>query len=243
MQFMPLMWGFFFWNLSSGVVLYWLTSNMVGMGQQWFFNKTAGPVDAAASAKKATSKERQEEGLNPKYSVHETGPRIEQFLRQVIADGEFELDFAIEAGRPRQSGFRKPRSAGQISRSRCRSAAGESRRASAGSGTGHAGISPPPLRRSFAHFFRCERLPGAAHRRTASERSDRGRESETHRHAIPLQSDEQPRAARDPHRVAQRERTAQRKRGRGTVSPRGDLSCRNAVVAGRAASAAAAVRA
>ncbi len=40
MQFMPLIWGFFFWNMSSGVVLYWLTSNMVGMGQQWFFNKT-----------------------------------------------------------------------------------------------------------------------------------------------------------------------------------------------------------
>jgi YidC/Oxa1 family membrane protein insertase len=56
MQFMPLIWGFFFWNMSTGVVLYWLTNNMVGMGQQWFFNKTAGPVEAAAAAKKLAPK-------------------------------------------------------------------------------------------------------------------------------------------------------------------------------------------
>ncbi len=41
MQFMPLMWGYFFWSASSGLVLYWLTSNVVGIAQQWFFNKTA----------------------------------------------------------------------------------------------------------------------------------------------------------------------------------------------------------
>jgi YidC/Oxa1 family membrane protein insertase len=56
MQFMPLIWGFFFWNMSTGVVLYWLTNNMVGMGQQWFFNKTADPVEAAAAAKKAVAR-------------------------------------------------------------------------------------------------------------------------------------------------------------------------------------------
>jgi YidC/Oxa1 family membrane protein insertase len=56
MQFMPLIWGFFFWNMSTGVVLYWLTNNIVGMGQQWFFNKTAAPVEAAAAAKKAVAK-------------------------------------------------------------------------------------------------------------------------------------------------------------------------------------------
>jgi YidC/Oxa1 family membrane protein insertase len=41
MQFMPVMMGIFFWSLSSGVVLYYLTSNLVGVAQQWFFNKTA----------------------------------------------------------------------------------------------------------------------------------------------------------------------------------------------------------
>ena len=55
MQFMPLMWGFFFWSASSGLVLYWLTSNLVQITQQWFFNKTASPVTVIASQKKVTS--------------------------------------------------------------------------------------------------------------------------------------------------------------------------------------------
>jgi YidC/Oxa1 family membrane protein insertase len=51
MQFMPLMYLFFFWSMSSGVVLYWLTGNIVGIAQQWFFNKTQAPVEAAAAKK------------------------------------------------------------------------------------------------------------------------------------------------------------------------------------------------
>jgi spoIIIJ-associated protein len=46
--------------------------------------------------------------LNPKYSVHETGPRIERFLRQVIADGKFELDFAVESGDHSHPDFENP---------------------------------------------------------------------------------------------------------------------------------------
>jgi len=58
MQFMPLMYLFIFWSLSSGVVLYWLTTNIVGLAQQWFFNKTAAPVEArAAAAKKVIQKD------------------------------------------------------------------------------------------------------------------------------------------------------------------------------------------
>ena len=45
MQFMPLMMGFFFWKASSGLVLYWLTGNLVGILQQWFFNKTMTPAE------------------------------------------------------------------------------------------------------------------------------------------------------------------------------------------------------
>jgi YidC/Oxa1 family membrane protein insertase len=44
MQMMPLMYLFFFWYQSSGLVLYWLTGNVVGIAQQWFFNKTVIPV-------------------------------------------------------------------------------------------------------------------------------------------------------------------------------------------------------
>jgi YidC/Oxa1 family membrane protein insertase len=49
MKFMPLMFGFFFWSLPSGLVLYYLTSNVVGIGLQWFFNKTATADNAALS--------------------------------------------------------------------------------------------------------------------------------------------------------------------------------------------------
>jgi YidC/Oxa1 family membrane protein insertase len=40
MYMMPLIFGFMFYQLPSGLVLYYLTSNLVNMGQQWFFNHT-----------------------------------------------------------------------------------------------------------------------------------------------------------------------------------------------------------
>ncbi|MEP6716503.1 MAG: membrane protein insertase YidC [Terriglobia bacterium] len=52
MQFMPLMWGFMFWSASSGLVLYWLSSNLMQIAQQWFFNQTSPPVLSTATAPK-----------------------------------------------------------------------------------------------------------------------------------------------------------------------------------------------
>jgi len=49
MQFMPLIFGFMFYNLSSGLVLYYLTSNLVGIAQQMFFNHTSLAAVAAQS--------------------------------------------------------------------------------------------------------------------------------------------------------------------------------------------------
>jgi YidC/Oxa1 family membrane protein insertase len=49
MMFMPLIFGFMFYNFASGLVLYYLTSNLVSMGQQWFFNHTAVAEEAARS--------------------------------------------------------------------------------------------------------------------------------------------------------------------------------------------------
>jgi spoIIIJ-associated protein len=46
--------------------------------------------------------------LNPKYSVHETGPRIEQFLRLIVGSGKFDLDFAIESGDHSHPDFENP---------------------------------------------------------------------------------------------------------------------------------------
>ncbi|MGA2272129.1 MAG: membrane protein insertase YidC [Bryobacteraceae bacterium] len=49
MYMMPLIFGFMFYNLPSGLVLYYLTSNLVGMGLQLFFNQTAAAENAVLS--------------------------------------------------------------------------------------------------------------------------------------------------------------------------------------------------
>jgi YidC/Oxa1 family membrane protein insertase len=58
MMLMPLMMLFFFYGASSGLVLYWLTSNIVGLIQQYFFNKAfhVGAVPASATVVNATPK-------------------------------------------------------------------------------------------------------------------------------------------------------------------------------------------
>jgi YidC/Oxa1 family membrane protein insertase len=55
MTLMPLMFGIFFFTLSSGLVLYIFTSNLVGMGQQWYLNRTA-PLPAKGKGPKANGK-------------------------------------------------------------------------------------------------------------------------------------------------------------------------------------------
>jgi YidC/Oxa1 family membrane protein insertase len=52
MMFMPLVFGFMFYGASSGLVLYWLTGNLVGIVQQLAFNKMM-PAPAAATVVKA----------------------------------------------------------------------------------------------------------------------------------------------------------------------------------------------
>lgn len=42
MKFMPLFMGFIFYQFQAGLVLYWLTSNLVGVGQQVLLNKMPG---------------------------------------------------------------------------------------------------------------------------------------------------------------------------------------------------------
>lgn len=46
--------------------------------------------------------------MKPKYSIQETGPRIEKFLRMVIDDAGFDLDFTLEAGDQNESDFETP---------------------------------------------------------------------------------------------------------------------------------------
>jgi YidC/Oxa1 family membrane protein insertase len=47
MMFMPLLFGYMFYWASAGLVLYWLTSNVVGIGQQMLLNRiTPAPATA-----------------------------------------------------------------------------------------------------------------------------------------------------------------------------------------------------
>jgi YidC/Oxa1 family membrane protein insertase len=49
MLMMPLIFGFMFYNLPSGLVLYYLTGTVVAIAQQWFFNHTDAAQAAARS--------------------------------------------------------------------------------------------------------------------------------------------------------------------------------------------------
>ncbi len=53
MALMPLMMGFIFFRLSSGLNLYMFTSNLVGMGQQYYLNRT-DPLPAKGKSKTKT---------------------------------------------------------------------------------------------------------------------------------------------------------------------------------------------
>jgi YidC/Oxa1 family membrane protein insertase len=55
MMIMPLALGFMFYYQSSGLVLYWLTGNVVGIAQQWVTNKLM-PTPAVASVKAVPKK-------------------------------------------------------------------------------------------------------------------------------------------------------------------------------------------
>jgi YidC/Oxa1 family membrane protein insertase len=56
MMFMPLIFGFMFYNLPSGLVLYYVTGTLVSMGQQWFFNHTELAAEAVRSVQPAPKK-------------------------------------------------------------------------------------------------------------------------------------------------------------------------------------------
>jgi YidC/Oxa1 family membrane protein insertase len=56
MLLMPLMFSFMFYNMSSGLMLYWLTSNVVGVAQQLVFNRMFHAPAPAAAPKTALKK-------------------------------------------------------------------------------------------------------------------------------------------------------------------------------------------
>jgi YidC/Oxa1 family membrane protein insertase len=58
MLFMPLALGFMFYYQSAGLVLYWLTGNVVGIVQQWFMNRATRSAAPAVVDVKPVSKKR-----------------------------------------------------------------------------------------------------------------------------------------------------------------------------------------
>ena len=58
MLFMPLALGFMFYYQSAGLVLYWLTGNLVGIVQQWFMNRATRSAAPAVVDVKPVSKKR-----------------------------------------------------------------------------------------------------------------------------------------------------------------------------------------
>jgi YidC/Oxa1 family membrane protein insertase len=58
MMIMPVMMVALFLSSPSGLMLYWLTGNLIGMGQQFFINKYWSPADAAAGKDKGRSEAR-----------------------------------------------------------------------------------------------------------------------------------------------------------------------------------------
>jgi YidC/Oxa1 family membrane protein insertase len=60
MMLMPLMMGFIFYQAQSGLVLYWLTGNLVGIAQQWLLNKAmpkpATPAPPTKDVKKSNNR-------------------------------------------------------------------------------------------------------------------------------------------------------------------------------------------
>jgi YidC/Oxa1 family membrane protein insertase len=54
MALMPLMLAFIFFQLSSGLNLYYFTSNLVSVGQQYYLNRTQPPPNRSKFKKKKT---------------------------------------------------------------------------------------------------------------------------------------------------------------------------------------------
>lgn len=58
MMFMPLVFGYMFYFFQSGLVLYYLTSNLVGIAQQWILNRISPPPVAVINVKPAPNKKK-----------------------------------------------------------------------------------------------------------------------------------------------------------------------------------------
>ena len=114
MMLMPLMMIFFFYSASSGLVLYWLTGNVVSLIQQWFFNRAfhISPAPALPRLSKTTPRSRGNKLVQSvstkKYTVEGDGPKIEAFLGSILKDAGLELRYNVGKGTAVHADFENP---------------------------------------------------------------------------------------------------------------------------------------
>jgi YidC/Oxa1 family membrane protein insertase len=72
MQLFPLLFTFFFLQVSAGLVLYWLMSSVVGIGQQWFINRHQRHREAAEKIAARERKKKKRKGEPPADEGRET---------------------------------------------------------------------------------------------------------------------------------------------------------------------------
>ena len=73
MMFMPLVFGYMFYFASAGLVLYWLTGNLVGIVQQWLLERDM-PAARSNGAKSAIKEEETGNKRWPKRSIRLPNP-------------------------------------------------------------------------------------------------------------------------------------------------------------------------
>ena len=72
MQLLPLLFTFFFFQVSAGLVLYWLMSSAVGIGQQWFINRHQRGRELAEKIAAKERKKKKRKGELPAGEGQET---------------------------------------------------------------------------------------------------------------------------------------------------------------------------
>ena len=101
MMFMPIVFGIMFYNFASGLVLYFLTANIVGILQQVMINKLMPhPPDPPGPSKTPEVKDRPSMDTQPAAQTSTHGlenylAAIDSLLNQIIQQGGFALSFAI----------------------------------------------------------------------------------------------------------------------------------------------------
>jgi membrane protein insertase Oxa1/YidC/SpoIIIJ len=70
MKFMPLVFGFIFYTFPSGLVLYWLTSNLLQIGEQYIIRRELAAEEEAPAQRAAAGKAKSSSKKSGKKKVH-----------------------------------------------------------------------------------------------------------------------------------------------------------------------------